>query len=459
MKNRFVIFSLLLLVTILSVTSCAMTEHTVTFVLGDGRKDVVTTVTMNSGLYEPESIREGYYFGGWFTDEELTVPYISKNIVDDLTLYARWVSKGEKSVTFVFDNGQPSVTYFYDDYLTPPKDPEREGYIFGGWINASDSSLFDFSMPSESNLVLKAKWNEVPAGVKVIFDPCNGDDAATYSTTYGGLIETPPIPERTGYTFSGWYADKYYNAPFDFSTKITESVTVYAKWTLGGIAFGNGIATDLIKSTLYIENYRYNVGFVGQVTSSNTSRGSGVIILEKDGFYYCLTNDHVIKTDPEYARERYTVYDCYGNEYEAALVNSDPGCDLALLRFAKVRELKVAELAVSNAHSGTLIASVGNPGGMINNVSYGYISKYDASLPDSDGSVDMDFAVGWHNAPVDHGSSGGAVFGADMKLVGINFAAGSNTDGEFVCGFFIPIEIVREFLKSIGGILEDTSNL
>ena len=54
--------------TILSVTSCAMTEHTVTFVLGDGREDVVTTVTMNSGIYEPESIREGYYFGGWFTD-------------------------------------------------------------------------------------------------------------------------------------------------------------------------------------------------------------------------------------------------------------------------------------------------------------------------------------------------------------------------------------------------------
>lgn len=41
----------------------------------------------------------------------------------------------------------------------------------------------------------------------------------------------PSIPERYGYTFGGWYTDRNFTSLYDFQTEITNSVTVYVKWT------------------------------------------------------------------------------------------------------------------------------------------------------------------------------------------------------------------------------------
>lgn len=448
-NKKIVITSALLLVLLFALCSCSMTERNITFVLGDGREDVVTKVTINSALYEPEPLDENVSFGGWFLDEECTIPYLSKNILEDLTLYARWVSKGTKSVTFVFDNGKPNVTYFYEGGISEPMEPTKEGFVFGGWIDAATSKAFDFSAEPTSNLVLKAKWNKAPTGLTVTFDPCNGDEKSVYTVVFGGTMHAPAAPEKEGYTFAGWYNDVNYSSPYDFSMPIRESKILYARWSLGSTDFGNYIATEAMLSTLRIETYRYNLGMIGQVNGSYTSNGSGVIFRYADGKYYCLTNDHVVKLDSDYEYTSYSVFDCYGNKYEAQLIATDPAYDLAVLCFEKSKELSVATLASANAGAGTLIASVGNPNGMINSVTYGIVGKYDIIDLENSDSGEVSFAVGWHNAPVDHGSSGGAVFGENMTVVGINFAAGSNSDGEFLYGFFIPAEKVLEFISSL----------
>ena len=62
----------------------------------------------------------------------------------------------------------------------------------------------------------------------VTFNPDNGEPAFTQNVEYEGKA-TEPAPEKTGYTFDGWYLDEA-EEPFDFDTFITSDITLTAKW-------------------------------------------------------------------------------------------------------------------------------------------------------------------------------------------------------------------------------------
>ncbi|MEA4955361.1 MAG: InlB B-repeat-containing protein, partial [Pseudoflavonifractor sp.] len=65
---------------------------------------------------------------------------------------------------------------------------------------------------------------------------------------YEGLAVTPVAPTKTGYLFDGWYSDEGLSAAYDFSSPMTDSFTLYTKWSP---------RTD----TAYkVEHYRQNVG-------------------------------------------------------------------------------------------------------------------------------------------------------------------------------------------------------
>lgn len=63
----------------------------------------------------------------------------------------------------------------------------------------------------------------------VTFDPNNGEPAFTQNVEYEGKATEPAAPEKTGYTFDGWYLDEA-EAPFSFDTTITSDITLTAKW-------------------------------------------------------------------------------------------------------------------------------------------------------------------------------------------------------------------------------------
>ena len=62
----------------------------------------------------------------------------------------------------------------------------------------------------------------------VTFNPDNGEPAFTQNVEYEGKA-TEPAPEKTGYTFDGWYLDEA-EEPFSFDTTITSDITLTAKW-------------------------------------------------------------------------------------------------------------------------------------------------------------------------------------------------------------------------------------
>ena len=46
----------------------------------------------------------------------------------------------------------------------------------------------------------------------------------------GGTATAPSAPVKDGYQFGGWYLDANFTKAYDFTAKVTENITLYAKW-------------------------------------------------------------------------------------------------------------------------------------------------------------------------------------------------------------------------------------
>jgi uncharacterized repeat protein (TIGR02543 family) len=46
----------------------------------------------------------------------------------------------------------------------------------------------------------------------------------------GALTEPSPAPNRTNYTFGGWYSEAGFGTPFNYANPITQDTALYAKW-------------------------------------------------------------------------------------------------------------------------------------------------------------------------------------------------------------------------------------
>ena len=79
-----------------------------------------------------------------------------------------------------------------------------------------------------------AELGQVNNPSNVTFDSNGGLEVASLSVEYNGKAVAPTDITRTGYTFAGWYTDNStFTNLFDFTnTKVTEDITLFAKWTI-----------------------------------------------------------------------------------------------------------------------------------------------------------------------------------------------------------------------------------
>ena len=64
----------------------------------------------------------------------------------------------------------------------------------------------------------------------VTFNSNGGSKVSSLKAESGKTISEPKAPVKDGYEFAGWYSDSGLKTEFDFSSKITKSITIYAKW-------------------------------------------------------------------------------------------------------------------------------------------------------------------------------------------------------------------------------------
>ncbi|WFR65444.1 InlB B-repeat-containing protein [Paenibacillus amylolyticus] len=201
---------------------------------------LVSEQLLNYGnpVQEPQQPnRTGYTFAGWYSDPGLQqrFDFATSSIQDHVQLYAGW-ERILYTVSFDTTGGSdiPDMSIGYGEPLILINEPtsDTEGQVFAGWFADAELTVkFDFSQPIQSDVTLYAKW--AVQVQQITFDTDEGTAIAPQTVAYGDLLSRPSDPERTGYTFAGWYTDITRTQPFDFATAtVVADMTLYAKWNI-----------------------------------------------------------------------------------------------------------------------------------------------------------------------------------------------------------------------------------
>lgn len=100
--------------------------------------------------------------------------------------------------------------------------------------------------------------NPQPAIYTVTF--IMGEASQDVAVLANGYVTAPTPAERENYTFVGWYKDREYKTPFDFSKPITGNATVYGRYTFNepepDVDFKNPF-TDVAESDWFYDSVMY----------------------------------------------------------------------------------------------------------------------------------------------------------------------------------------------------------
>jgi Do/DeqQ family serine protease len=168
------------------------------------------------------------------------------------------------------------------------------------------------------------------------------------------------------------------------------------------------------------------------------SAGSGVIVDAARG--YVLTNNHVIKD-----AEQVVVTLKDRRQFQAKLVGTDPGTDVAVLQI-EATGLSALKFGDSDALSvGDYVIAIGNPFGIGQTVTSGIVSALGRSGLSVEGYEDFIQT----DASINPGNSGGALVNLRGELVGINTAIIGPAGGNVGIGFAVPSAMARAVMDQI----------
>jgi 2-alkenal reductase len=190
------------------------------------------------------------------------------------------------------------------------------------------------------------------------------------------------------------------------------------------------------------------------VAAADAAQGSGFVV-SSDG--YILTNSHVITTagegdptgTPEAANTVFVEFRD-GDRVRARVVGWDIYDDVGLL---KVRpddhHLTVVPLGDStHVVVGQPVAAIGSPFGNESSLSVGVVSATERSIASLTSSYDLVDAI-QTDAPINRGNSGGPMFDARGRVIGINAQINSNSGTAEGVGFAVPINSARRSMEQL----------
>lgn len=190
--------------------------------------------------------KEGYHFAYWtYNGAQIT----TQKANSDMTLIANW-QKDQFTLKFDANGGnlgklkEKSVEYganivnaVTNDATGSPYQgtylPTREGYTFQGWAKDENGTAIGASetMPA-STYTVYVKWQKDTSRYIVHFDSNGGsavnDKSYPTATTAYGTLNTP---NRSGYTFEGWYDEKGSLRESNGSVYKQADHTLTAKWS------------------------------------------------------------------------------------------------------------------------------------------------------------------------------------------------------------------------------------
>ena len=171
-------------------------EYTITLDANGGVLNYTSTVSVKFGKILTFNIpeRTGYYFGGWFTTENIKISsetgemLSAWNIAENTTLIAKWL----RCISFNTNGGSDVKSIYVEpgESVNLP-DSTKTGYTLSAWLNNGIACSKPYIMP-DANITLSAQWQ-----AKTYYIYYNN---TSLKVTYGQYYSIP-TPTKTGYTF------------------------------------------------------------------------------------------------------------------------------------------------------------------------------------------------------------------------------------------------------------------
>jgi len=191
--------------------------------------------------------------------------------------------------------------------------------------------------------------------------------------------------------------------------------------------------------------------FGSDPASATVAQGSGFAV-SKQG--YILTNSHVITNAGEgsavHAADRVYVEFQDRDRVAAKVVGWDVFDDVGLLKVDPAgHELDPVPLGNSAAIAvGDPVAAIGSPFGNEDSLGVGVVSAIHRSIDSLTSNFSLVDAI-QTDAPINHGNSGGPLFDARGRVIGINAQIRSDSGNAEGVGFAVPINSARRSLQQL----------
>ena len=160
---------------------------------------------------------------------------LGKQDNDIVTKAAEYIINYELDGGTLGANSPATHTYGTETILV---NPTKSGYNFAGWYLEDTFATKIETLAADgytSEITLYAKWNKRSGGggttrYTVSFDTNGGNKISSERVKRNGTLTEPTTPTKDGFDFAGWYTDKELKTKYDFSAKVTKSMTLYAAW-------------------------------------------------------------------------------------------------------------------------------------------------------------------------------------------------------------------------------------
>ncbi len=187
--------------------SWAVNDYTVNYELDNDETIDPVELSYGSLIVVDTPSKEGYEFGGWFTDEERLNAFdiLEDTVYGDMTLYAKW-NIGKSTVSFNSNGGSSVPDRLVETYqpTSKPANPTKVNMLFVGWYeDASLTKAFDFNTPIVGNITLYALWEIDPSLAKTVEFELNGGRFPLTSTNFFIKYGVKPLLTFTGFIFDG----------------------------------------------------------------------------------------------------------------------------------------------------------------------------------------------------------------------------------------------------------------
>jgi S1-C subfamily serine protease len=189
----------------------------------------------------------------------------------------------------------------------------------------------------------------------------------------------------------------------------------------------------------------------GTGASAEVAQGSGFVV-SKDG--YILTNSHVVTNAGEggavHGADRVYVEYQDLDRVPARVVGWDVFDDVALIKVdPQDHSLAPVPLGDSSAVAvGEPVAAIGSPFGQADSLGVGVVSATHRSIESLTSKYSLVDAI-QTDAPINHGNSGGPLFDARGRVIGINAQIRSDSGTAEGVGFAVPIDSARRSMQQL----------